>query len=165
MNIVIIAIIIISIHSVAQNIRQRVEANRAMRRYEEQKRLEREFKEAQRMAKAEAARISAVEKEQKKQAAIIAKHEKDIQDLKNKMKTCEMDYRAMRQRMDNLNELYALASKELKEADDAGDDKRKEKAMRKIMAFDGQIATTEKKMYKAQVGYHQAKRELSKGVA
>ena len=129
----------------------------------ERKRIEAMRKEA------EAAKWrSAMEKEQEriareqaKQAAQIAKHEEEIKQLKSKMNNYVEIVRDMRQRVTNLEELRDIAEKEYFSADRAGDDTRREKALKKIVSLDNQIAAAKEKSRKAKADWNAAQRKIS----
>ena len=100
-------------------------------------------------------------KEQERQAVQLARHEEEIKQLKYRVRRCEQTYTDMRQRIENLEELYELTSAELEEADRVGDDKRKEKALRKIVTLDSQLASARDKQRKAKHDWNTAKQKLS----
>ena len=100
-------------------------------------------------------------KEQERQAAQLAKHEEEIKQLKYRVRRCEQTYTDMRQRIENLEELYELTSAELADADRVGDNKRKEKALRKIITLDNQLASARAKQQKAKDDWNTAQRKLS----
>ena len=174
MTIILIIFCIWGASALIHSAREKRAKENAQRIASEQARIKREMREMKQQANEEVAARIALEreqmrqakeqeklaKEQEKQAAQLAKHELEIRNLKNRMKVCERDYKALKQRMENLNELYELASAELASADKAGDDKRKEKALRKIVTLDNQIASTEKRISKAKFDWNTAQKKL-----
>lgn len=175
MSLIIIIAIIWSASALIRSAREKRVAEKAQRIAYEQARIKREMREMKQRANEEVAARIALEREQmrqhreqERQAVQLAKHEEtlrkhemEIRDLKHRMTVCEDDYKALKQRMENLNELYELASAELASAESAGDNKRKEKALRKIMTLDNQIAATEKRMSKAKYDWNTAKKKLA----
>lgn len=182
MSLIIIIATIWGISALISHIKQARLAEEQKRQREAQARLLREQRAYAQAQREETARLIALEKarqaqekmnekferEQARQAEQLAKHEEtlrkhemEIRDLKHRMTVCEDDYKALKQRMENLNELYELASAELASAESAGDNKRKEKALRKIMTLDNQIAATEKRMSKAKYDWNTAKKKLA----
>lgn len=168
MNLIIIIAIILGASALIRSAREKSAREKAQRMAYEQARIKREMREMKQRANEEVAARIALEREQMRQAAQLAKHEEtlrkhelEIRELKHRMTVCEGDYKALKQRMENLNELYEMASAELASAESAGDNKRKEKALRKIMTMDNQIATTEKRMSKAKYDWNTAKKKLA----
>lgn len=100
-------------------------------------------------------------KEQAKQAEQIKKHDLMIRDLQYRMKTCEEDHKAIMQKLENLNALHEIESRNMEAAARAGDDQRKATALRKIISLDNQIAAAEKKERKIRYDWNTAKQKLS----
>lgn len=117
----------------------------------------RQAKEQERQAR-EQERLA---KEQEKQAEVLRKHEEEIRNLKCKVKVAEERYYAQKAKIENLEEIYEIVSKELEEASRAGDDKRKEKALRKIVSLDNQLSSARVQMEKATLNWYNAKQRMS----
>lgn len=90
----------------------------------------------------------------------LKKHDEEIRQLKIKMRRCEATYADMRQRLENLDELYEIVYAELAQADRAGDNTRKKKALREILTLDNQIASARAKQSKAKADWNTARRKL-----
>ena len=100
-------------------------------------------------------------KEQAKQAEQLKRHEFVIRDLQYRMKACEEDHKAIMQKLENLNALHVIESRNMEAAERAGDDNRKAAALRKIITLDSQIAAAEKKERKIRYDWNTAKKKLS----
>ena len=125
--------------------------------YAMQQEQERQRKEQERLLREQEKQ----EREQRRQAEQLAKHEREIKDLQFRVKACEMTYAAQRQRIENLEDLYEMVNKELEDATMVGDDRRRERALRKIIALDSQLATAEAKKHKASHDWTMAKEKLA----
>ena len=168
MSIFVLIGIVIAICKTAEYIRQRRAAEQMERIKREQFRQREYIRQQQAAAREHERRQTALEreqirlaKEQEKQALLLAKHEEEIRNLKYRMRTCEGIVESTRQRIENLEEIYELVSAELEEADRVGDDKRKEKALRKIVTLDSQLASARDKQRKAKHDWNTAKQKLS----
>ena len=92
---------------------------------------------------------------------MIAKHEEEIKRLKSKMKNCEEIVLDMNQRVVNLEELHDIAEKEYFAADKAGDDQRREKALKKLVSIESQLSASKEKRRKAKADWNAAKRKIA----
>lgn len=81
--------------------------------------------------------------------------------LRYTIRNCEKEREALRQRMENLQELYEIESREVEAAERSGDDRRKASAIRRIMTLDNQIAAVEKKERKLWHDWNVAHMKLS----
>lgn len=162
----------------AERERQRIREEQAAQREEMRLMRERAKAETRRQIEAEKARIAwqkrqdainrqakldreRLAKEQAKQAEQLKKHEFAIRDLQHRMKACEEEHKAIMQKLENLNALYEIESRNMEAADRAGDDQRKATALRKIISLDNQIAAAEKKERKIRYDWNTAKQKLS----
>lgn len=105
-------------------------------------------------------RILAVEKEQLQQEKEIEKIKADLEKLKHDVKILKYEAKTADQEADNLRELHRMVTAELEEAYRAGNDKRKERALRKINTLNKQLATAVKKGNTARFKAEQAQKKI-----
>lgn len=150
---IIIAIVIWEICKLFQSSAQTANFDEAMKKFrKDQERIDRQVQQAyqanerlfRQQAQEERARLAAeerLEKEQERQAKIIAKHEKDIRVLKQSVVRMKNQYADLELRLETLFEIKDMIMADFLKADHAGDSAKKEKAMRKLVAIDKQIST------------------------
>ena len=149
----------------AEQARQKAEYQRQQMEYKRQQVAAKEWQRRQIALEKEQIRQAKEQerlaKEQEKQAEVLRKHEEEIRNLKCKVKVAEERYYAQKAKIENLEEIYEIVSKELEEASRAGDDKRKEKALRKIVSLDNQLSSARVQMEKATLNWYNAKQRMS----
>ena len=117
-------------------------------------------------AKAETARMVAIEreqmrqaKEQAKQAAMLAKHEEEIEKLKFRMARAESDIEHFTEQLGNL---YALLDiEEMARSSAVPGSAEDAKHQRKIITLTNQIHTAETRLEKAKFNKEQAERKIA----
>lgn len=116
-------------------------------------------KEQQARTKALEKRTAIVEREQERQAAILANHEKRISDLEFKMEEAQNDIENWKEELGQYFALLDIA--ELNLAGTLNGSKEQEKYQRKVITLNKQIHATEKRIRKAQHTIKTTERELA----
>ena len=117
-------------------------------------------------ARAEVNRMAAIEreqmrqrKEQEKQAAMLAKHDEEIEKLKFRMAQAESDIEHFTEQIANL---YALLDiEQMAQASAVPGSKEDSKHQRKIITLTNQIHTAESRLEKAKFNKEQAERKIA----
>ena len=153
----------------AERIRQaqiaRINAENA-RRKAEIARVREDIRRREAEARAEVNRMAAIEreqmrqrKEQEKQAAMLAKHEEEIEKLKFRMAQAESDIEHYTEQLANL---YALLDiEEMAQSSAVPGSKEDAKHQRKIITLTNQIHTAETRLEKAKFNKEQAERKIA----
>ena len=131
----------------------RIERNKA-----EQARLREEWRQRQAEAKLETARLIAVEREQQKQAAQLAKHEEQLAKLEQRMAVAEGEIDFQAQQIDRLREHIEYAETE-RDACVYGSSAYW-KWDKKCLALEKQIHTAEGKIANAQFTISEGKKKM-----
>lgn len=148
--------------------RERARQREAERIKREQARLREDFRRIQAEARERAKRQAEIEretvrlaKEQAKQAAQIAKHDEEIRKLKQTAKRLSAKLEDLELRIIDLESVKELVYKQFIEADHAGDDARKEKALRKLISIDNQLSAARDAKQKTLDGIENANRKIA----
>lgn len=141
----------------------------------EQAQIRAEMARMRARTKATSARVSAVEKEQEKQAATLAKHDEEIEKLKFRMEQAEADILAEQNKLDHYTARLSALDEELAKINsdieyyqlankvDAENKAKAEKAKieDKIFSFEEKVRACEKRMSKAMFVKEQAERKIA----
>ena len=148
--------------------RERARQREAERIKREQARLREDFRRIQAEARERAKRQAEIEretvrlaKEQAKQAAQIAKHDEEIRKLKQTAKRLSAKLEDLELRIIDLESVKELVYKQFLEADHAGDNARKEKALRKLISIDNQLSAARDAKQKTLDGIENANRKIA----
>ena len=117
-----------------------IEKQMAKQREAQRKINERLAKEQERQEKAQAASWERQRKEDARRDAQFAKHDEEIRKLKQTANRLSAKLEDLELRIIDLESVKELAYKQFLAADHAGDDARKEKALRKLISIDNQLS-------------------------
>lgn len=130
-------------------------------------RMREEFRLEQARAREEAKRLSAVEreqirqaKEQAKQAEVLRKHEEQIAKLEMAVRSADRKIERLSATLEDLNESFELAVNEAEHFRNAGDTVKEEKAKQKVIRLRERISKTEDEIDKAMFCKEQAQEKL-----
>ena len=138
-----------------------IEKQMAKQREAQRKINERLAKEQERQEKAQAVAWERQRKEDAKRDAQLAKHDEEIRKLKQTANRLSAKLEDLELRIIDLESVKELAYKQFLAADHAGDDARKEKALRKLISIDNQLSAARDAKQKTLDGIENANRKIA----